>query len=631
MKHMLCALALVLAFCSSLSAYEAFSIESYDITIEVSEANVYSVTERLILNYSEDRQGFFRDIPLVFDRHHLRVRDVEVPGYEYKVSRSRQNLSIRIGSPGVYVYGRVAYEIRYTYDIGADSLRDMDEFNHNLIGLGWDTDIQNATFRVRLPKPFNHQDVNLRSGPYGSTDSSGVAWSVEGQEIRGRLLRPLGPNEGLTLALPLPEGYWVGARRHWPPLSSMLTGYPLYVLLIAASAFLWYRKGRNKKIFPTIEFEPPEGLNPAEVGYIADGTADPEDISALVIHWAQKGFLAIEEKPAGGRGRTELELIRLKDMDASMRPYEKKMFNTLFSMGTDGRVTMSDLAYKFDSAIFEAQREVTAWFENSEERATKDRAAATTRLGCMSVSTGFISGILAFIPLFLLCMDLLKEYTPRYAFSFLAFFIALFITVAYHIAATSLRPHQVVNKRLLLIGGVLSLNFTAGLGVFAMLFTNLGLIDVAAPVVTAMICSGITAVMDKRTAYGDSILAKVLGFRDFIAKAERDKLERMFESDPHYFFNILPYAIVLRLSSKWADHFSSMLITPPDWYRGQRYDRFDSRSFERNLSTNFASFRASMCSTRSSSTSSSSSGSSGSSSSGGFSGGGSGGGGGRSW
>lgn len=249
-------------------------------------------------------------------------------------------------------------------------------------------------------------------------------------------------------------------------------------------------------------------------------------------------------------------------------------------------------------------------------------------MGCLSVSTGFISGIAAFIPLFLLSFDLLKNFTPRFPFVLLSFFIALFVAVIYHAVARSLRPNQVINKTVLLVTGLLSIGFTAALGSFAVLFAGYSLSDLIAPIVTALICSGFTGAMGKRMPYGDRVLAQVLGFREFIAKAEKDKLERMFESDPQYFYRVLPYAIVLRLSTKWAEHFSRMTLSPPAWYRGYSRDRFDSRAFERNLSNRFSSLSSSMCATHSSS---SSSGSSGSSSSGGYSGGGSGGGGGQSW
>ena len=81
-------------------------------------------------------------------------------------------------------------------------------------------------------------------------------------------------------------------------------------------------------------------------------------------------------------------------------------------------------------------------------------------MGCLSVSTGFISGIAAFIPLFLLSFDLLKNFTPRFPFVLLSFFIALFVAVIYHAVARSLRPNQVINKTVLLVTGLLSIGFS---------------------------------------------------------------------------------------------------------------------------------------------------------------------------
>ncbi|MBQ9993323.1 MAG: DUF2207 domain-containing protein, partial [Clostridia bacterium] len=48
------------------------------------------------------------------------------------------------------------------------------------------------------------------------------------------------------------------------------------------------------QLTPTIEFFPPDKLNPAEVGYIIDGEVDDGDITSLIYYWASHGHLAIE-------------------------------------------------------------------------------------------------------------------------------------------------------------------------------------------------------------------------------------------------------------------------------------------------------------------------------------------------
>ena len=64
--------------------------------------------------------------------------------------------------------------------------------------------------------------------------------------------------------------------------------------------------------------------------------------------------------------------------------------------------------------------------------------------------------------------------------------------------------------------------------------------------------------MKRKTSYGEEIIAKVLGFRDFLLKAEKENLENLVEKDPKYFYNILPYTYVLGISKKWIKKFEDI-------------------------------------------------------------------------
>lgn len=62
-------------------------------------------------------------------------------------------------------------------------------------------------------------------------------------------------------------------------------------------------------------------------------------------------------------------------------------------------------------------------------------------------------------------------------------------------------------------------------------------------------------IMERKTTYGEMIIAKVLGFRNYLNVAEKNEIEVMVEKDPNYFYNILPYAYVLGISKKWIGLF----------------------------------------------------------------------------
>lgn len=61
-------------------------------------------------------------------------------------------------------------------------------------------------------------------------------------------------------------------------------------------------------------------------------------------------------------------------------------------------------------------------------------------------------------------------------------------------------------------------------------------------------------IMERKTTYGEMIIAKVLGFRNYL-NCWKNAIEVMVEKDPNYFYNILPYAYVLGISKKWIGLF----------------------------------------------------------------------------
>jgi uncharacterized membrane protein len=74
----------------------------------------------------------------------------------------------------------------------------------------------------------------------------------------------------------------------------------------------------------------------------------------------------------------------------------------------------------------------------------------------------------------------------------------------------------------------------------------------------------------------NEIYGRVLGFRDFIQTAEYDRLKMLSEENPEYFFDIMPYASVFGMSTKWADKFADFRIPQPSWYQspGGYYDPY---------------------------------------------------------
>jgi hypothetical protein len=90
---------------------------------------------------------------------------------------------------------------------------------------------------------------------------------------------------------------------------------------------------------------------------------------------------------------------------------------------------------------------------------------------------------------------------------------------------------------------------------------------------TGAIVLGFGFFMPARTSAGAQMLAKVLGFREFLGRVEKDHIERL-EKTPELFEKHLPYAMALAVENAWTQAFAKITVAPPQWYKGKRRDVF---------------------------------------------------------
>ena len=132
--------------------------------------------------------------------------------------------------------------------------------------------------------------------------------------------------------------------------------------------------------------------------------------------------------------------------------------------------------------------------------------------------------------------------------------------------------------------------------------------------------------MPRRTRRGRRAYEETLGFREFLERVDRDRLERLGTATREQFERILPYAIVLGVADAWANAFAEIYQEPPGWYHGyQPSGRFHPDVFVSHMGRSLDTIGQTLASQPSSGGGSSGFGG------GGFSGGGFGGGGGGSW
>ena len=56
------------------------------------------------------------------------------------------------------------------------------------------------------------------------------------------------------------------------------------------------------------------------------------------------------------------------------------------------------------------------------------------------------------------------------------------------------------------------------------------------------------------------MLGKIKGFKNFLATAEKDRLESLVNQNPTYFYDILPFMYVLGISNKWIEQIEDITL-----------------------------------------------------------------------
>ena len=545
----------------------------YDVDVVVSEDNSYDYHETLDIYYATPHHGIYRYIPI----NGSKISKIRVPGYEYETYTQSGNTVLKIGSGSYTITGPATYDITYNLAMYEDENPEMDMLLLNLIPTGWETDIDSSVCTVQLPKEADLSKVQIYSGSYG-TDSNEDNIQVEtGSDGKTIILTGsnIPSNHGVTLMLELPQGYWVGA----PEFGKVSPNMILLFLLGPAGAFLlWYFYGRDERMTKTVEFYPPDGLTPGEIGYLMDGRVDRQDIISNIVYLADKGYMAIEQID-----RKEFIFYNLKEPGSDEPQYIRTLWTGLFSGGVD-HVSSRKLGVYFGRKYETAVEQLAGMFSGS--RSINKSESHLARFGC------YMAALMPSVA-FSVWASASGSEDAGFGCIWAAFHI---IVATWFMCSVYDRLRSTSKVKTVLKSLAAIWFFYSGIGVLIMCADSMEyLTDTKKILVVSLLILGTLVSMffaviavAKKEAY-TRLLGRILGFRDFIRTAELDKLE----DDPEYFYHIIPYAYVFGLTDKWIKNFEDIPIITPRWVstRYGTFDRFDYYMMGRMMSDCSASVR----------------------------------------
>jgi uncharacterized protein (TIGR04222 family) len=369
-------------------------ITSYAVDLMLKQDGSMHVQETINYDFGGvSKHGIERRIPVEFTYDNTHIREYPISNIKVSSPTGAHSdektvdgpvTTIRIGDPNKLVTGQQTYVINYDIKGVVNSFTDHQELYWNAIGSEWSVPINAATVTVEGPAPI--RKVACFEGSQGSTDTcQGTITAAGAASFTGSQLARA---QGMTVVTSFPLGTFPNAAPILKERQTLARAFSLSPLPVLGSLALLIlfgggaialvsRQGRDERylgITPGLEpgleqegtvsrvpwlrrdpvavqFTPPEGMRPGQLGTLIDEHANVVDVTATIVDLAVRGYLKIEEVEEPGMFRSgDWKLTEVTPAPAEpLHDYETKLFNSIFKGRSE--VLLSDLKQTFRSDL----------------------------------------------------------------------------------------------------------------------------------------------------------------------------------------------------------------------------------------------------------------------------------------
>jgi uncharacterized membrane protein len=505
---------LILFLPSAFAQY--FTIDKFHSEITIDPDSSLIVKETIDVKFHQSRHGIYREIPFKYRDDFgkiietpmkvLSVTDGKGKAWRYQVKRMDHIVNIRIGDPKKYVRGNQTYVITYQVENAILFFNDHDELYWNVTGNDWKSPIRETSADVTLAVKNKSKDLwaACYTGRYGSKESE-CSYETYGNGGKFFTKKNLNPGEGFTIAFGWDKGL-TSPPSSWKRFLWAIDIKENWVFLFPFLSViymfnLWYWRGRDPRVSESIR-----------VMY------EPPKFDKQPLTPAEVGTL----------------------LDEKLDP--RDITSTIVGLAVKGYIKIEET--KKEGWIFDTTDHNLRKVKDHDASLSPFEIELMESLFPMSLA-GTIVSVSSLKNKFYTNLKMLKKtlygelVRKRYflsnpetvrhkyvAMGFVIMFIGVFVLA-------SLTP------------------YSTGKSIFAGLLMGLPVIAFG-------------RYMPAKTRAGASAYLDILGFQEFMNRAEKDRIERMGDKD--LFSKFLPYAIALNVADNWAKAFEGIYQNPPDWY-----------------------------------------------------------------
>jgi len=489
----------------------SYSIEAFKVSLQVNPDSSLLIQETIAFAFRGRHQGIYRTIPIRYERqgfhYDLRIDGIQVldgDGRPLKteVSYPGRDLKIKVWVPGAQDAARTV-TILYRVRRGLLAFDDHDELYWNVVGTEWAATIRNAEAVVGLPPTVLMESVRVTAftGPLGAVGKDYTLHQAE-NVLLFQMTRPLGIREGLTVVVGWPKGHV-----SFPSTAQRVAWFlldqrwfTLPLLVLAGCVAAWRRFGRDPLREQSVR---PEYEPPAGVR--------PGEAGALVDETVHPRDVVATVVDLAVRGHLHIKQVSAAGL---LEPADHLFTLTKPWLGDpdieDFEVIV--LAQVFGHGgvtdrklLSEIRRDSRAIFPPIREQLYRELVKKKYFLASPQSVRRFwriMGGLLLALPLIL--FSVWDGDVP---------------------------------------GGSLSM-----------------LLALAA---SGLLVLAFARVMPRKTFKGARTKLQVLGFQEFLERAEKDRLKRL---PPDTLHKWLPYAIALGVEEAWIWNFEGIAVDAPAWY-----------------------------------------------------------------
>ena len=507
--------ALLLLICMSATVFAQPTATSMEFSATLTADGICQITQRITLYLDAPGDLTF---PIPFN-----ARDIRVNGSGASGSRSGDVLMVNLSRFIGNMAGTASVTISYTLpNLVEDDDGDLTLAVPMLCGFA--CPVQQMNFSITLPGEITAKPT-FTSTYHQTLIEQNIAYSVTGNMIVGNLTTNLMDRDWLVMTLPVTEDLF--PQEH-PIVWSMDLPEVLMVVFAVLAVVYWIFFLRCLPPRQLRRANAPDAVSAGDIG--AALTMGRTDLTMLVVHWAQLGYILIHMDDNG-----RVFLHKRMAMGNERSGFENRIFKHLF-----GKRSIID-----GTGLHYAQL-------------------------CRKVAAGKpgIHGLY------------MRQSGSPYIFRILAAFIGLFAGAS---AGTILGTDSIFQGLLvflLSVAGLVSAWFMQeGMRVLHLrrklpLWISLGLSlawlilgfianewNVAACNVAAQLITGLAAAYGgRRTDLGKQLIAQILGLRRYMTSISMDEIRRNLDLNADFYHNLAPYALSMGVDAAFARRFRGIRL-----------------------------------------------------------------------